>query len=264
MAWEVLGNVLGISVPCSMRLSIDLNCDMGEGMPNDAAIMPFISSANIACGYHAGDDETIKDTIALCLQHHVVIGAHPGFDDKPNFGRTNMKLTSKELYDLVTLQLFIIDSACRKQSAVMHHVKPHGALYNMAAKDETMSRTIAQAVFDFNPKLIYYGLSGSHMILQANLVGINTASEVFADRTYQPDGSLTPRTEKNALIESEEKSLSQVMKMVKESKVVDVTGQPIQIKADTICLHGDGAHAAAFASAIHQQLKIEGIKIKTL
>ncbi|MFM8742521.1 MAG: 5-oxoprolinase subunit PxpA, partial [Cytophagales bacterium] len=200
-------------------MTVDLNCDMGEGMPNDAAIMPFISSANIACGYHAGDAQIIKDTVALCLRHQVAIGAHPGFDDKPNFGRTNMKLTSKELYDLVTLQLFIVDSACRKQSAVMHHVKPHGALYNMATKDEVMSRTIAQAVFDFNPKLIYYGLSGSHMISQATLVGIKTASEVFADRTYQPDGSLTPRTEKNALIESEEESLSQVMKMVKESKV---------------------------------------------
>jgi 5-oxoprolinase (ATP-hydrolysing) subunit A len=245
-------------------MTVDLNCDMGEGMPNDAAIMPFISSANIACGYHAGDEHTIKDTIALCVKHHVAIGAHPGFDDKPNFGRTNMKLTSKELYDLVTLQLFIIDSACRKQSAVMHHVKPHGALYNMAAKDEAMSRTMAQAVFDFNPKLIYYGLSGSHMISQANLVGLKTASEVFADRTYQPDGSLTPRTEKNALIESEEQSLNQVMKMIQESKVVDVTGQRIQIKADTICLHGDGAHAVAFASAIYRKLKSEGIIIKTL
>ena len=247
-----------------MRLSVDLNCDMGEGMPNDAAIMPWISSANIACGYHAGDDETIKDTIALCLQHHVAIGAHPGFDDKPNFGRTNMKLTSKELYDLFTLQLFIMDSACRKQSGVMHHVKPHGALYNMAAKDETMSRTIAQAVFDFNPKLIYYGLSGSHMISQANLVGIKTASEVFADRTYQPDGSLTPRTEKNALIESEEESLAQVMKMVKEKHVKDVNGKSISIQADTVCLHGDGAHAAAFAQAIHLQLVKKKIEIKSL
>lgn len=247
-----------------MSLFIDLNCDMGEGMPNDAAIMPFVSSANIACGYHAGDENTIRETIALCLKHKVAIGAHPGFDDKPNFGRTNMKLAAKELYDLITLQLFIIDSACRKQSAVMHHVKPHGALYNMAAKGEAMSRTIAQAVFDFNPKLIYCGLSGSHMITQANLVGLKTVNEVFADRTYQPDGSLTPRTEKNALIESEEESLSQVMKMVKESEVVDVTGKPISIKADTICLHGDGAHAVAFASAIFDKLKSEGIKIKAL
>lgn len=247
-----------------MRLSVDLNCDMGEGMPNDAAIMPWISSANIACGYHAGDENTIRETIALCLKHKVAIGAHPGFDDKLNFGRASIKLSSKELYELITLQLFIMDSACRKQQAVMHHVKPHGALYNMAAKDESMSRTIAQAVFDFNPKLIYYGLSGSHMITQANAIGLATANEVFADRTYQPDGSLTPRTEKNALIESEEKSLSQVMKMVKESKVVDVKGQPIQIKADTICLHGDGAHAAAFAQAIHQQLVMEKIEIKSL
>jgi 5-oxoprolinase (ATP-hydrolysing) subunit A len=242
-------------------VSIDLNCDMGEGMPNDAVIMPWISSANIACGYHAGDEQTIKDTIALCIKHQVAIGAHPSFDDKPNFGRTNIKLTSKELYDLITLQLFIVHSACQKQQAVMHHVKPHGAMYNMAVKDEEMSRTIAQAVYDFNPKLIYYGLSGSQMITQAKLVGLATANEVFADRTYQPDGSLTPRTEKNALIESEEQSLQQVMTMVMENRVIDVNGQSIAIKADTICLHGDGEHAVLFAEVIYKKLSKEGIKI---
>jgi UPF0271 protein len=245
-------------------MTVDLNCDMGEGMPNDAAIMPWITSANIACGYHAGDEQTIAKTIELCLNHKVAIGAHPSFKDKANLGRTNMTLTDRALYDLVTLQLFIMDSACRKQKATLHHVKPHGALYNMAAKDEAMSRTMAQAIFDFNPKLIYYGLSGSHMITQATAVGLKVANEVFADRTYQPDGSLTPRSEKNALIEKEEQSMRQVMQMVMERKVIAVTGEVVTISADTICLHGDGAQAAAFAHAIHQQLKRESIHIKTI
>lgn len=247
-----------------MKTSIDLNCDMGEGMPNDAAIMPWISSANIACGYHAGDENTIRETIALCLKYHVAIGAHPGFDDKPNFGRTAMKLSSKELYDLITLQLFVMDTACRKQNAKLHHVKVHGALYNMAAKDEEMSRVIAQAVKDFNPLLIYYGLSGSVMISQAKAAGLVTANEVFADRTYQPDGSLTPRSEKNALIESTEESMGQVMQMIEKETVTAVNGKAIPITADTVCLHGDGSHAAEFAEAIHQRLVLHHVGIRAL
>lgn len=242
-------------------MTVDLNCDMGEGMPNDAAIVPWISSANIACGFHAGDDETIADTITLCKKQNVAIGAHPGFKDKANFGRTNIRLSDRELYELVTLQLFVMDAACRKQQTAMHHVKPHGALYNMAAKDEAMSRTIAHAVFDFNPALIYYGLSGSHMIKQASHIGLKTASEVFADRTYQSDGSLTPRTEKNALIESETESLIQVMNMVKEKKVTATNGALVNISADTICLHGDGAYAATFAELIHRKLLEAGISV---
>lgn len=237
---------------------------MGEGMPNDAAIMPWISSASIACGYHAGDEDTIKRTIELCLQHSVAIGAHPGFKDRENFGRINIKLSDRELYEVVTLQLFIIDSACRKQNAVLHHVKVHGAMYNMAAKDANMSRVLAQAVFDFNPKLVYYGLSASYMIEQAKAVGLKTANEVFADRTYQPDGALTPRTEKNALIGSKEDSLQQVMYMVKEKKVKAVNGEWIGIEPDTICLHGDGAHATEFSRVICNRLKAEGVKIKAL
>lgn len=246
------------------KTTIDLNCDMGEGMPNDAAIMPWISSANIACGYHAGDETTIKETIMLCLRHGVAIGAHPGFDDKPNFGRTSIKLSSKELYDLITIQLFVMDSACRKQHAVLHHVKPHGAMYNMAARDENMSRVMAQAVKDFNPGLIYYGLSGSHTITQAVALGLSTANEVFADRTYQPDGTLTPRSEKNSMIETEEESLQQVMQLVFENSVTAVDKKIIRIKAETICLHGDGEHAVEFAKGIHQKLKNQKVTIEAL
>lgn len=245
-------------------MTVDLNCDMGEGMPNDAAIMPWISSANIACGFHAGDDQIIADTIALCIKNNVAIGAHPSFKDKANFGRTNMKLSDQDLYELMTLQLFVMDAACRKQQASMHHVKPHGALYNMAAKDEAMSHTIAQAVFDFNPKLIYYGLSGSHMITQAEVIGLKAASEVFADRTYQVDGSLTPRTEKNALIESERESVEQVMRMITKNEVIAANGAHVAILADTICLHGDGAHAAMFAQLIHEKLREEKIQIAAI
>lgn len=243
-------------------MTVDINCDMGEGMPNDDAIIPWISSANIACSFHAGNDETINNTITLCVKNNVAIGAHPGFKDKANFGRTNVQLSERELYDLVTQQLLIIDSACKLQNVSMHHVKPHGAMYNMAAKDESMSHTIAQAVFDFNPHLIYYGLSGSCMISQAKLLGLKTANEVFADRTYQSDGSLTPRTEKNALIESEAEALEQVMTMIKEGKVKTTKGEPLPIVADTICLHGDGKHAADFAKLIHKRLKSERIKIE--
>src|SRR5688572_8397522 len=181
-------------------MNIDVNCDMGEGMPHDAAIMPFISSANIACGYHAGDRHTMRNTVELCLKHHVAIGAHPGFGDKKNFGRTPVELTSKALYNLIFQQLDDMDKICKGLNANLHHVKPHGALYNMAAKDPEMSSTIAIAVFDFNPRLIYYGLSGSYMISEAKKIGLQTAHEVFADRTYQPNGSLTSRTSEDALI----------------------------------------------------------------
>ncbi len=237
---------------------------MGEGIGNDAAIMPWISSANIACGYHAGSEATIKETISLCLKHNVAIGAHPGFDDKLNFGRTAIQLSESELYDLITIQLFVIDSACRKQSAALHHVKVHGAMYNMAAVNKSMSLTIAQAVKDFNPSMIYYGLSGSEMITQANAVGLKTANEVFADRTYQLDGTLTPRSQKNALIASEEESLNQVMQMILNKTVTTLNKEIIPIKADTICLHGDGEYAVQIAKAIYAKLKSENVSIMSI
>jgi UPF0271 protein len=174
-------------------LTFDLNCDMGEGMGNDKEIMPFISSANIACGYHAGDETTMKETIKLAIKNNVTIGAHPSFDDKENFGRREMNLSSNEIYSLVFDQIKILDAFARQAGAILHHVKPHGALYNMSAKDIETAKTIARAVWDHNKELILFGLSGSHSISEAKKIGLRTASEVFADRTYQDDGSLTPR-----------------------------------------------------------------------
>lgn len=235
---------------------------MGEGMLTDADIMPFISSANIACGYHAGDDDTMKRTIDLCLQHNVAIGAHPGFKDKENFGRLNQQLSDQELHDLINEQLYILQRFCKEAGAKLHHVKPHGALYNMAAKNQHMSSILAKAVSEINANLCYYGLSNSFMITEAKPMGLKTINEVFADRTYQIDGSLTPRSEKNALIEDTDAALAQVMQMIQINTVKTIQGKEISLHPQTICLHGDGAHAVDFAKIIHQTLKNNSIHIQ--
>ncbi|MGG9961914.1 5-oxoprolinase subunit PxpA [Ferruginibacter sp. SUN106] len=233
---------------------IDINCDMGEGIGNEAALMPYINSANIACGYHAGDVATMRKVIALCLQCNVHIGAHPSFPDRENFGRTPMQLSEEEIYTVVTEQLIAINKVAKECGVRLHHVKPHGALYNMAAKDAVLAKTIAKAVKDFDASLIYYGLSGSVMIEEASKLGLITAAEVFADRTYQSDGSLTPRHQSNALLQDKAAVVQQVIQFVRQNKVQAVTGEEIFVKADTICVHGDGAHAVEFAKAIHQKL----------
>jgi UPF0271 protein len=226
--------------------------------------MPFISSANIACGFHAGNTETMKATVLLALQHGVAIGAHPGFDDKENFGRTEMHLSAKELYELLSIQIIQLHKICVDANTTLHHVKPHGALYNMAAKDKIMAVTIAQAIKDVQEDLILYGLSGSYLISEAKAIGLQTASEVFADRTYQDDGSLTSRKEKNALIETDEQAIHQVLQMIQQQTVKTVSGKNISIYAETICLHGDGKHAVEFATKIHHTLKEKNIVIKTV
>lgn len=237
---------------------------MGEGMLTDEAIMPFISSANIACGYHAGNADTIKRTIELCLQHNVMIGAHPSFLDTENFGRKEMDVSQSELYDLITNQLLVIKNIADIAGATLLHVKPHGALYNMAARDKQMAKTIAKAVYEFDPTLILYGLSGSCSITEANAVGLKTANEVFADRSYQDDGSLTPRSSGNALLENTNLAIQQALLMATENKVVSVNGKTILLKADTICIHGDGSNAVAFAKTIYQKFSEAGIRIKHL
>ncbi len=224
---------------------------MGEGTGNDTLIMPFINSANIACGYHAGDPSTIWRTIELAAEHHVKIGAHVSFFDRPNFGRTEMNLPQDDLYDLITQQLILFSEIAGSLDQKMNHVKPHGALYNMSAREVLIAKVVAKAVKDFDPALILFGLSGSHSIEQAKALGLQTASEVFADRTYQDDGSLTPRSQLNALIEEEDKVVQQVLQMINQGTVTTVSGKEIPIVAETICIHGDGKHAAAFAKAIH-------------
>jgi 5-oxoprolinase (ATP-hydrolysing) subunit A len=233
---------------------ININCDMGEGIGNEEQLIPFVNSANIACGYHAGDAATMKQVINLCLQYNVHIGAHPSFLDRENFGRTPMYLLPEEIYTIVTAQLNVINTIAKQCGAKLHHTKPHGALYNMAAKDATVAKAIALAVKDVDQSLIYYGLSGSVMIDEAKKLGLQTASEVFADRTYQADGSLTPRSQPNALISNTDEVIKQVIKFLKESKVTVTTGEDIFVGADTICIHGDGEHAVEFAKAIHKKL----------
>jgi 5-oxoprolinase (ATP-hydrolysing) subunit A len=244
--------------------TIDLNCDLGEGIANEKAIMPFISSANIACGYHAGDENTIWQTAELCLQHNVAIGAHPSYLDKANFGRTEMELDADDIYDLVTQQLIIIDEIISEFNTGLHHVKPHGALYNLSAKDKTIAKAIARAVKDYNKELILFGLSGSYSIKEAERIGLKACNEVFADRNYSDDGSLVPRTNKEASIDTVDAAVKQALQFVNEGKIFSVTGKKIKIKADTICLHGDGPHALEFAQAIHTAFKKEGITVSAI
>jgi 5-oxoprolinase (ATP-hydrolysing) subunit A len=228
-----------------------LNCDMGEGIGNDELIMPFIHAANIACGYHAGDSTTMWQTAELAIKHKVAIGAHVSFLDKENFGRSEMQFSSDEIYELVSQQLIILNEITTELGATINHVKPHGALYNMSAKDAELARVIAKAVKEFDSNLILVGLSGSHSINEAKKIGLKTASEVFADRTYQNDGSLTPRSQPNALIDEVDTVVKQVLQMLKDGMVITTSGKTIPIMAETICIHGDGKQAVEFAKAIH-------------
>jgi UPF0271 protein len=240
---------------------------MGEAfgnypMPNDDILLNHITSANIACGFHAGDPEVMQHTVAMAIKKGVAIGAHPGLPDLQGFGRREMKITANEAYQITVYQIGALYGFVKAAGGKLHHVKAHGALYNMAAKDPTLAKAIVQAVHDFDSTLILYGLAGSEMIEAAKKTGIITASEVFADRTYQDDGSLTPRSQSNALITDEQQSIAQVLQMVKHQQVQSVSNKNIPLKAETLCLHGDGSHAVEFAKLINEKLTAEGITIK--
>lgn len=228
---------------------------MGEGIGNDEGIMPFIHSANIACGFHAGDPQTMWQTIELAVKHNVSIGAHVSFLDRENFGRSEINLPPDEIYELVEQQLILLNEIAESFDISINHVKPHGALYNLSAKDPAIAKAIAAAVKDYDSQLILFGLSGSHSISEAKNIGLKTASEVFADRSYQDDGSLTPRSQPDALISTTEAAVQQVLQMIKEGTVTSVSGKKISIVAETVCIHGDGKHAVAFAKAIHTAIK---------
>jgi UPF0271 protein len=243
-------------------LSIDINCDMGEGMGNEAFIMPKISSANIACGGHSGNADTIKRTIELALQHNVAIGAHPSYNDKENFGRISQFISVLELAELIAEQYYQFEKVAQQLGAQIHHVKLHGALYNDCAKDPLLSRTYIQTIQAIDPTLIVYGLSGSHTIQEALLAGQPFAREAFADRTYQNNGQLTPRHLDHAMIENEDALIMQVMRLITENKVTTLQGNNIDLIVDTICIHGDGPNAIAFANIIFEALKLNQIEIK--
>jgi UPF0271 protein len=235
---------------------------MGEGIGNEAYLMPFISSANISCGYHAGNPETIKRTIDIALQHGVAIGAHPGYDDRENFGRISQFLSVLELAELIAEQYYAFEKIALPMGVKIHHVKLHGALYNDCAKDASLSKIFIQTMQAIDPLLKIYGLSGSCTIQQAILLGQPFSREAFADRTYQNNGQLTPRYLDHAMIEDVDKASEQVLKLVKENKVDSVQGEIIDLKVDTICIHGDGPNAIEFAERIYNELKENNIEIK--
>lgn len=245
-----------------MAETIDINCDMGEGVGNEELLMPYITSANIACGYHAGDSATMLHVLELCREHGVVAGAHPSFLDRANFGRVERELPVMELYELVIQQLLIMKETADIAGVTLRHVKPHGALYNLSARDPLVAQVIAKAVKNFDSKLQLTGLSGSCSIEQAIEIGLPTISEVYADRTYQDDGTLTPRTEPGAMITDPAMAAAQVLEMVSEGVVTSVTGNKVPIVAESVCLHGDGPYALLFAETINTTLKQNGIIIR--
>ncbi|ARS35524.1 LamB/YcsF family protein [Pontibacter actiniarum] len=248
------------------QYTVDLNCDMGESygawrMGNDSELLNYVTSANIACGYHAGDPSTMKKTVRLALEKGVAMGAHPGLPDLSGFGRREMAVSAEEVYDMVLYQAGALAAFAKAEGTRLHHLKPHGALYNMAATNVELAQAIAEAVYKLDPELILYGLAGSELVKAGEKLGLQTASEVFADRTYQQDGSLTPRRHPNALIVDQEEAVRQVVRMVKEGKVLSQQGDEVPVKADTVCVHGDGPHARAFAQLIRERLLAEGINL---
>jgi UPF0271 protein len=252
-----------------MTLTIDLNCDMGESygawkMGQDDTILPYVTSANIACGFHAGDPGVMRKTVAAAIKHGVALGAHPGLPDLAGFGRRVMDITPQSAYDMVVVQVGALAAVAASQGGRLHHVKAHGALYNMAAKNRELARAIAQAVHDVDPSLILFALASSVQVQAAQDIGLQVAQEVFADRTYQDDGSLTSRKEPNAMIEDPDTSIAQVLGMINKGTVRSVSGKEVAVRADTLCIHGDQPGAAAFAKAIRQALASAQIHVQTV
>ncbi len=245
---------------------VDINCDMGESfgaytLGSDAELLDYVTSANIACGFHAGDPATMRQTVKLALEKNVGIGVHPGLQDLMGFGRREMQISPQEAYDLVVYQIGALYAFVKSEGGKIQHVKPHGALFNMASKNVALSEAIAEAVYKVDPELILFGLAGGELVKAGKKIGLRSASEVFSDRTYQEDGTLTSRRLDNAVIKDHDVAVHQVIKMVKEGKVKSVQGTEVSIQADTICIHGDGESALEFAQYITTAFRKEGIKI---
>ena len=245
----------------------DLNSDLGESfgaytIGEDDQIIPLVSSVNIACGWHAGDPLVMQKAVALAKQYGVSIGAHPGFPDLMGFGRRTMNATPAEVKAYIQYQVGALDAFCRAAGVKLHHVKPHGAMYNMAGADIRLARAVAEAVAEIDDSLILLALSGSEMIRAADEIGLPSASEVFADRAYEEDGSLRARSQPDAVIRDEAECATRVLRMVTEGKVTAVTGRDIDIRADSICVHGDSPEALLFVRRIRETLKNGGVEIK--
>ena len=250
----------------STRTSIDLNADMGESfgawrMGDDAALMPWITSANIACGFHAGDPSTIAATVALAVRHGVAIGAHPGLPDLQGFGRRTMQVTEDEVYGMALYQAGAVRAFAEAAGGRLNHLKAHGALYNMAAKDVALSRGLVRAVKALGGDVKMVVLSGSPMEAVARDAGLEVRCEVFADRRYLPDGTLSPRTRPDALITDETESVAQVLGMVREGRLTAIDGTQVAVRADTVCIHGDKPTAVPFVRALRQALAAASIEV---
>jgi 5-oxoprolinase (ATP-hydrolysing) subunit A len=247
-------------------MRVDLNCDFGESfgiyrLGEEKEILEYVTSVNVACGFHAGDPIVMRKTVQMALEQKVAIGAHPGFPDLLGFGRRNIAVAPEEAYAYVVYQIGALSAFVKAEGGALTHVKPHGALYNMAAKDAALAEAIAQAVYDVDPTLVLYGLAGSELINAGKKIGLRTASEVFADRTYQQDGSLTPRSDPRALIDDEHEAVQQVLTMVKEKRVRSLQGIDVAIEAETVCIHGDGKKAVLFAKRLYEALQKEGVDV---
>lgn len=247
---------------------MDLNCDMGESFGAytfgaDEQLLAHITSANIACGSHAGEPNVMDRTVQLAKQYHVAVGAHPGFPDIAGFGRRMIEFSPDEIYRFVIYQVGALQAFCKIHNVRMQHVKPHGALYNVAVHDRDTADAIARAVYDLDDSLILYGLAGGELLDAGRAAGLRVASEVFVDRTYQPDGSLTPRKHANAMIGDLDIAVAQVERMVNEGVVKAINGELVAIEADTVCIHGDGPHAVSFAGKLSHALGTAHINIKS-
>lgn len=237
--------------------TIDLNCDLGEGAGHDGELMPLVTSANIACGAHAGNRETMAAAVALAAAHGVAIGAHPGFPDRENFGRIERATTPAEVNRIVQAQ---IEQLAAIAGPALRHVKLHGALYNQVARDAGLAGPLAEELARTWPRLVVFALAGSALAAAARARGLRVAEEVFADRTYRRDGTLTPRSLPGAMITDPGLAVAQVLRMVREGRVRATDGTDVAVRADTVCVHGDGAHAVVFARRLNAALREAGIR----
>ncbi|MGE9550804.1 5-oxoprolinase subunit PxpA [Erwinia amylovora] len=242
-------------------MKVDLNADLGEGCENDRSLLQQVSSANIACGFHAGDAQTMRQSVLWALEFGVAIGAHPSFPDRENFGRTKMQLPPETIYAQMVYQIGALQAIARSEGGTLVHVKPHGMLYNQSAQEPELADAIARAVKAVDPALILVGLAGSESIRAAAALGLTTRQEVFADRGYQDDGSLVPRSQPGALVESDQQAIAQTLSMILQGKVRSIRGEWVSVQAETVCLHGDGAHALAFASQLRDAFAQQKITV---
>ena len=248
---------------------VDLNCDLGESfgsytIGNDEAIMKYISSANIACGFHAGDPLTMERTIKLALDNGVAIGAHPGFPDLVGFGRRNMQISPEEVKAIVKYQVSALKGMTEALGGKLQHVKPHGALYNQAAVDYSIALAITQAIREIDEEIVFMGLANSRMLMAADETGLRFASEVFADRAYTDEGLLVSRSIEGSVIHDVDLCEKRVLNMVINSKVSSINNVDVALRADSICIHGDNPEACEFASRLYKSLQENQIQIKAL